>query len=188
MCAHVWMMEAMMRWETERDQRKTVQGRNEKGMKRFTNDSWSHEKIHVSMDECMQISVSPPYRLLASNICFFLVYDVYGMYVALRCTSVPCLEQGHPTFSDSDRNVNNARVSVRQPCVSNLKNQIFCHLRIYSFSSGRQTSTLALAIKSQLPCTCSEKMRRGIRQHYLEGQALLYMYYFIKSCLRAVVL
>lgn len=111
-----------------------------------------------------------PYRLLASNICFFPVYDVYEMYVALRCTSVPCLEQGHPTLSDSDRNVNNARVSVRRPCVSNLKNQIFCHLRIYSFSSGRQTSTLALAIKSQLPCTCSEKMRCGIRQHYLKDR------------------
>lgn len=53
------------------------------------------------MDECMQISVLPPYRLLASNICFFPVYDVYEMYVALRWTSVPCLEQGHPMLSDS---------------------------------------------------------------------------------------
>lgn len=79
----------------------------------------------------MQISVSPPYWLLASNICFFAVYDVYEIYVALSCSSVPYVEQGERlSLSDSGRNVNSARVSVRRPCVSNLKNQIFCHLRI----------------------------------------------------------
>lgn len=65
---------------------------------------------------------------------FFLVFDVDEMYVALLCTSVPCMEQrGRPTLSDSDRYVNSARVSVRQLWVSNLKNQIFCHLRIYYY-------------------------------------------------------
>lgn len=47
-------------------------GENEKGMKRFKNDYLSHEKIHVTADECVQIWVSTPYWQLATNLCFFV--------------------------------------------------------------------------------------------------------------------
>lgn len=79
---------------------------------------------------------------------FYAVYDVCEIYVM---TSMPYVERGRRlSLSDSGRNVNNARVSVRRPCVSNLKNQIFCHLRVNSFCRRRLTATLALAGERQL--------------------------------------
>lgn len=134
----------MLRWKTTRDQR-MVHGGNEKGMKRFKNESWSHEKIHVTADDCMQIWVSTPYWQLAANIYFFAVYDVCEIYVVLCWTSMPFMERrGRLSLSDSGRNVNNARVGEK-------KNQIFCHFCVNSFCRRRLTATLAFARESQLP-------------------------------------
>lgn len=52
----VWKMEAMMWWETKRDQRKRALGGDESERKKgegFTNDSRSQEETHRC--ECMQI-------------------------------------------------------------------------------------------------------------------------------------